>query len=91
MKPLATYGMGYRMCAGSLLANREMYTIWMRTVKSYRIEKGGDGPWLSTHPIDGVDDQTQLVSVPHRYQVKMVPRDEAQLREALAEGGRGEA
>jgi 3-hydroxyphenylacetate 6-hydroxylase len=84
-KPLFTYGLGYRMCAGSLLANREMYCIWMRTLNSYRIEKGDD--WderFETHPVRGVEDQTQLVSVPRRYRVKFVPKDEARLRAALA-------
>src|ERR1700730_9869373 len=33
--PLFTYGLGYRMCAGSLLANREMYLIFMRMLNSF--------------------------------------------------------
>jgi 3-hydroxyphenylacetate 6-hydroxylase len=78
--PLFTYGLGYRMCAGSLLANRELYLIWMRTLNSFRIERADD---VDVHPVRGIEDQTQLVSVPHRYKVRLVPRDEAALREAL--------
>jgi 3-hydroxyphenylacetate 6-hydroxylase len=38
---------------------------------------------VDTHPVRGVVDQTQLVSVPKRYKVKFVPRDEDALRAAL--------
>jgi 3-hydroxyphenylacetate 6-hydroxylase len=81
--PLFTYGLGYRMCAGSLLANREMYLIFMRMLNSFKIEQADD---VDTHPIRGVVDQTQLVSVPKRYKVKFVPRDEDALRAALVTG-----
>jgi 3-hydroxyphenylacetate 6-hydroxylase len=83
--PLFTYGLGYRMCAGSLLANRELYLIWMRTLNSFRIERADD---VDVHPVRGIEDQTQLVSVPHRYKVRLVPRNEPALREAL--DGEGE-
>lgn len=78
--PLFTYGLGYRMCAGSLLANREMYLIFMRMLNSFSIERADD---VDTHPVRGVVDQTQLVSVPRRYQVRFVPRDEVALERAL--------
>ena len=81
--PLFTYGLGYRMCAGSLLANRELYLIWMRTLNAFRIEKVDE---VEVHPVKGVEDQTQLVSVPRRYRVRLVPRDEGALRRALGEG-----
>ena len=76
--PLFTYGLGYRMCAGSLLANREMYL--MRMLNSFEILKVDD---VETHPVAGVDDPTQLVAVPHRYKVKFVPRDARALKNAL--------
>jgi 3-hydroxyphenylacetate 6-hydroxylase len=79
--PLFTYGLGYRMCAGSLLANREMYLIFMRMLNTFKIERADD---VNTHPVRGVVDQTQLVSVPKRYKVSFVPRDERALRAALA-------
>jgi len=82
--PLFTYGLGYRMCAGSLLANREMYTIYLRLISCFSIEGcvGVDGGEVSTDPVAGVEDQTQLVSVPRRYKVRMVPRGEV-VKEAL--------
>jgi 3-hydroxyphenylacetate 6-hydroxylase len=81
--PMFTYGLGYRMCAGSLLANREMYLIWMRTLNAFRIVKVDD---VDVHPVSGIEDQTQLVAVPRRYRVRVVPRDEGALRRALGEG-----
>jgi 3-hydroxyphenylacetate 6-hydroxylase len=78
--PLFTYGLGYRMCAGSLLANRELYLIFMRMLNSFKIQRADD---VDTHPVRGVVDQTQLVSVPKRYKVNFVPRDETALRAAL--------
>lgn len=98
--PIFTYGLGYRMCAGSLLANREMYTIYLRLISAFEIrdvqvaEGHGHGHGhgsakttdvVDTHPVNGVEDQTQLVSVPRRYRVRLVPRDEEALRLALAE------
>ncbi|KAK5949553.1 hypothetical protein OHC33_009360 [Knufia fluminis] len=86
--PLFTYGLGYRMCAGSLLANREMYLIYVRLISAFSVEGceavGVDRGEVNTHPVRGVEDQTQLVSVPRRYRVRMVPRDEGVLREALS-------
>jgi cytochrome P450 len=38
--PLFTYGLGYRMCAGSLLANRELYLTYMRMLNSFERELG---------------------------------------------------
>ena len=54
--PIFTYGLGYRMCAGSLLANREMYTIYLRLLNAFRIEgvEAKDGGPFSTHPVRGV-------------------------------------
>lgn len=85
--PLFTYGLGYRMCAGSLLANREMYTIYLRLLSAFEITdaKALDGGEMETHPVRGVQDQTQLVSVPKRYTVRLVPRDETELRRELDE------
>lgn len=85
--PMLTYGLGYRMCAGSLLANREMYLIWMRTLNAFRIERVDD---VDVHPVSGVEDQTQLVAVPRRYAVRLVPRDEEALRRALGEKEEGD-
>ncbi|KAH8698701.1 cytochrome P450 [Talaromyces proteolyticus] len=80
--PLFTYGMGYRMCAGSLLANRELYLAFIRLLNSFRIEKVDD---VDVHPVRGNMDPTSLVSMPRRYRARFVPRNETALRRALNE------
>ncbi|PIA88628.1 3-hydroxyphenylacetate 6-hydroxylase [Cercospora beticola] len=79
--PLFTYGMGYRMCAGSLLANRELYLAFMRMLSCFEIvgEKGD----VDVHPVRGSSDPTSLVTMPEKYEVKFVPRNEKVLREIL--------
>jgi 3-hydroxyphenylacetate 6-hydroxylase len=79
--PLFTYGLGYRMCAGSILANRELYLIFMRLLNSFFIEQADN---VDIHPVRGNADPTSLVAMPKKYEVKFVPRSEKVLREALA-------
>jgi 3-hydroxyphenylacetate 6-hydroxylase len=78
--PMFTYGMGYRMCAGSLLANRELYLVFMRMLNSFRIEPSDKADW---HPVRGNSDPTSLVAIPQRYKVRFVPRDEKALGKVL--------
>ncbi|KAJ5369591.1 hypothetical protein N7509_014203 [Penicillium cosmopolitanum] len=79
--PMFTYGMGYRMCAGSLLANRELYLVFMRMLNSFRIEPNEDADW---HPVRGNSDPTSLVAIPQRYKVRFVPKDAEALGEIVA-------
>ncbi|RJE25623.1 cytochrome P450 phenylacetate hydroxylase [Aspergillus sclerotialis] len=82
--PMFTYGMGYRMCAGSLLANRELYLVFMRTLNSFRIEPSNEvGNW---HPVLGSSDPTSLVAIPQKYKVRFVPRNEKSLDKAMNQG-----
>ncbi|KAF9893337.1 hypothetical protein FE257_011769 [Aspergillus nanangensis] len=74
--PVFTFGLGYRMCAGSLLAYRELYLTFMRMLSAFEIES--EGP-IETHPVKGVNDLTSLVSMPREYRVRFVPRDESVL------------
>src|SRR6478736_3428209 len=46
--PIFTYGLGYRMCAGSLLANRELYLTFMRMLNSFEILLVTQ---VDTHPV----------------------------------------
>ncbi|OAL19672.1 hypothetical protein AYO22_09544 [Fonsecaea multimorphosa] len=80
--PLFTYGIGYRMCAGFLLANRELYLIIMRLISCFKIGLEGD---VELDPVRGTADPTKLVAQPHRFQSIFIPRDEKLLRKALAE------
>lgn len=78
--PLFTYGMGYRMCAGSLLANRELYLVFMRVLSCFEIKKGTE---VEVHPVKGSADPTSLVTIPKRYEVIFEPRNEMVLRAEL--------
>ncbi|KGQ12809.1 Cytochrome P450 1A1 [Beauveria bassiana D1-5] len=80
--PLFTYGVGYRMCAGSLLANRELYLVYMRLLNSFRIEKFDD---VDCHPVSGNADPTSLVALPRRYRALFVPRNPVALKAAMEE------
>ncbi|KAJ6441607.1 3-hydroxyphenylacetate 6 hydroxylase [Purpureocillium lavendulum] len=80
--PLFTYGVGYRMCAGSLLANRELYLLYMRLLNSFRIEKYDT---VDVHPVRGNADPTSLVAMPLRYRALFVPRNGAALSKAMVE------
>jgi len=80
--PIFTYGLGYRMCAGSLLANRELYLVFMRMLNAFKIEKVDD---VDPHPISGNADATSLVSMPRPYTARFVPRDLRALKKAIAE------
>ena len=69
------------MCAGSLLANRELYLVFMRTLNSFRIEPGNEvGNW---HPVLGNSDPTSLVAIPQKYNVRFVPRNKKALDKAM--------
>ncbi|CAK7208155.1 hypothetical protein SCUCBS95973_000005 [Sporothrix curviconia] len=78
--PLFTYGVGYRMCAGSLLANRELYLVYTRLISSFRIDPYDD---VNEHPIEGNSDPSSLVALPARYRAKFVPRDPDALKKVL--------
>lgn len=75
-----TYGLGYRMCAGSLLANRELYLVFIRLISAFKIVKHDN---VDFHPVSGNSDPTSLVAMPHRYKAKFVPRNEPALRAAI--------
>ena len=78
--PMFTYGIGYRMCAGSLLANRELYLVFLRMLNSFRIEADEKIDW---DPVRGNSDPTSLVAIPKQYKVRFVPKDGIALDAAL--------
>lgn len=78
--PLFTYGVGYRMCAGSLLANRELYLVFIRLLNSFYIKKYDD---VDCHPITGNADPKSLVALPPRFKSYFVPRNDTALRAAV--------
>jgi len=84
--PLFTYGLGYRMCAGSLLANRELYLTFLRMLNAFELLKDSE---VETHPVKGSADPTSLVTMCRHYKVIFKPRNERALREALDEANGG--
>lgn len=76
-----SYGMGYRMCAGSLLANRELYLVFLRMLNSFRIEADEKFDW---DPVRGNSDPTSLVALPKEYKARFVPKDKVALGAALS-------
>ncbi len=68
------------MCAGSLLANRELYLVFIRMLNSFEIQKFDD---VDCHPVSGSADPTSLVSMPKRYKARFVPRKLSALEKAL--------
>lgn len=80
--PLFTYGLGYRMCAGSLLANRELYLTFMRMLNSFEILPVTQ---VETHPVRGSADPCSLVTMCKHYEVIFKPRNEVALKRSLDE------
>ncbi|CAN6667543.1 hypothetical protein TRVA0_039S01024 [Trichomonascus vanleenenianus] len=80
--PIFTYGYGTRMCAGFMLGNRELYLLFMRMISCFKIEKVEE---MDMDPLTGTLDPAGLVSLPHPYKVRFVPRDLPRLEKALAE------
>jgi 3-hydroxyphenylacetate 6-hydroxylase len=68
------------MCAGSLLANRELYLAFMRMLNSFEILPDSE---VNTHPVLGSADPTSLVTMCKDYKIIFRPRNEKALREAL--------
>lgn len=69
------------MCAGSLLANRELYLVFLRMLSAFEIVKDSE---VDVHPVRGSADPTSLVTMCRSYRVVFRPRNEKKLREALA-------
>ena len=70
------------MCCGSLLANRELYLVFIRMLNAFEIIKADE---VDPHPVPGNSDPTSLVSMPERYVVKFVPRNLKALKKSIAE------
>ena len=80
--------MGYRMCAGSLLAYRQLYLAFIRMISAYEILPVGK---IDADPLTGVADLTNLTSLPKQYRVRFMPRNEPVLRAALDAADRKES
>lgn len=70
------YGAGTRMCAGSHLANRQLYVVFTRLILAFNIRETKlerDRPILDTVECNAVP--TSMVTQPKPFKVKLIPRD----------------
>ncbi|CZS94708.1 related to cytochrome P450 phenylacetate hydroxylase [Rhynchosporium graminicola] len=79
--PMFTYGIGYRMCAASMLANRELYLVFIRMMNSLENQKFDD---VDAHPVSGNSDPTSLVAMPHKYKARFVPSNSSALEKGFS-------
>ena len=80
--PHYAYGAGSRMCAGSHLANRELYTAFLRLILAFRIvpaKNRDDDPILDA--LESSDNKTSLTLDPKPFKIGLRVRDAAKLDE----------
>jgi len=72
------------MCAGSHLANRELYVAFSRVILAYKISTGSDWDDRCVHPVKYNECETALVAESRNFNVKLEIRDGmAELLEGL--------
>ncbi|KAI5288364.1 hypothetical protein KEM54_005265 [Ascosphaera aggregata] len=84
------YGAGTRMCAGSHLANRELYTAFIRLISAFRIvpaKNRADDPILD--PLEASTNKTALTLDPRPFKVGFKVRDPTLKRSISAFGSGG--
>lgn len=84
--PHYAYGAGSRMCAGSHLANRELYTAFVRLVSAFEVGPAADpadAPVLECLGANRVP--TALTMEPRAFKVRFRVRDRALLERWIAE------
>ncbi|EFZ02936.1 cytochrome P450 [Metarhizium robertsii] len=78
--PIFSYGLGYRMCAGYTLANREIYIVLLRIIASFKI---GASTEVDADPITGCFDAAHQAMAPKHSGLLFEPRDVTGLKELL--------
>jgi phenylacetate 2-hydroxylase len=63
------------MCAGSHLANRELYVAFSRMILAYRLSQGSDWDDRCVHPVQYNECDTALVAECRNFNVKLQIRD----------------
>lgn len=84
--PHYAYGAGSRMCAGSHLANRELYTAFIRLITGFQLfpaKDAADAPIMDAIECNAIP--TSLTTDPKPHKIGLKPRNEAQLRQWIAE------
>lgn len=80
------YGAGSRMCAGSHLANRELYTAYIRLITAFTMHPAkdeADRPILDAIECNAIP--TGLTTEPKPFKVGFKPRDPKKLEQWIAE------
>lgn len=69
------------MCTAHILATRELYIIFMRMLRTFRLEPTSGA--LPCDPRTDMKNPRDLIMAPKPYRVFCVPRDGGRLRQAL--------
>ncbi|KAL1410449.1 hypothetical protein Q8F55_004460 [Vanrija albida] len=77
-----SFGVGRRMCAGSHLANKEMYAAFTKLVYFFKLEPEGE---YDIDPVTATHNPYGLASVPKRFKLRFVPRDPDTIEHWIAE------
>uniref|UniRef100_A0A0B7K203 Phenylacetate 2-hydroxylase n=1 Tax=Bionectria ochroleuca TaxID=29856 RepID=A0A0B7K203_BIOOC len=83
--PHYAYGAGSRMCAGSHLANRELYTAYIRLITAFEIHSArnpADRPIIDA--IECSSNPTALTTDPKLFKIGLKIRSESRLKEWIA-------
>ncbi|KAF7192123.1 3-hydroxyphenylacetate 6-hydroxylase [Pseudocercospora fuligena] len=83
--PLFTFGLGYRMCAGSALANRELELVLLRVLGCFEILPKKLGDAIDVSPWTGSANVVEGGRFPREYEVVFRPKDRDELEKALRE------
>ncbi|KAF2970751.1 hypothetical protein GQX73_g2824 [Xylaria multiplex] len=81
--PIFSYGLGYRMCAGYTLANREIYVLLTRIIALFEI---GPSPDTDADHITGCADPSHQAMAPKNSGLYFRPRDVNKIKDILAQG-----
>lgn len=80
------YGAGSRMCAGSHLANREMYTAVLRMITAWEIVPAKDKKdWPILDALECNSIPTSLTTEPKRFKIGLKPRNRESLKRWIQE------
>ena len=81
------FGAGSRACPGIALTNRELYTVLVRLITSYRIVASETAP-PETDYVEFNSARSALVVVPRDVKIRLIPRNMSDLQVCL-EGAEG--
>ncbi|KAF2261926.1 cytochrome P450 [Lojkania enalia] len=80
-----SFGAGSRSCPGAIIASKLIYSALFRLIALYHIEASETEP-PNTDYVDYNAIKSALVAIPRDFNVRLIPRDEGLIREALAMG-----